>query len=249
MKPLAKPAIIKAVSREPRVERLADDVSLYCGDCIDIIPTLGKVDAVVTDPPYGIQSLITGYGRTQANHTGTTDRNIANDRNLDVMVAAFDLISQKWNDIWLVSFYSPRISPAFYAATAHMEFFAELVWDKRTWGLGSQVRYQHESIAVFRIGKPAELDQISSVQTYASVRGSKRSGLHPHEKSHQLMFNICQPIPGKIILDPFMGTGSTGRGAVELQRGFIGIEYDPTYFSVACKKIGDALNQPLVWWE
>jgi hypothetical protein len=67
-----------------REEYLADNVRLICSDCREIIPTLDKVDGVVTDPPYGIQDLVTGYGRTLLNRIGTTDRHIVNDRNLDV---------------------------------------------------------------------------------------------------------------------------------------------------------------------
>jgi DNA modification methylase len=232
-----------------RKEQLSDNVTLYCADCLDIIPTLDKVDAVITDPPYGIQDIVTGYGRTLLNRTGTTDRNILNDRNLDIMVAAFDLIQQKFQNIWLVSFYSPRISPAFYQATAKLNFFAELIWDKRLWGLGTAVRYQHESAAIFKLGEPEELGQIASVQSYIFIRGKERSGSHPHEKPEQVMHNICRATPGKNILDPFMGTGSTGVAAAQLRRGFIGIEYDPKYWDIARKKISDALKQPYNFWE
>jgi DNA modification methylase len=229
-----------------KTEHLSDNVILYQGDCVEIIPTLGKVDGVICDPPYGVEDLVVGYGRTD---TRRLDRNILNDRNLDTMVSAFDLIRQKFNNIWLVSFYSPRISPQFYAATAKLDFSAEIIWDKKLWGLGTAVRYQHESAAFFKLGKPEELGQIASVQTYMMTRGKTRSGTHPHEKPFQVMFNICAAVPGKIILDPFLGTGSTGVAAVKLRRGFIGIEYDPKYFDLACRKISDALKQPYNFWE
>jgi DNA modification methylase len=115
--------------------------------------------------------------------------------------------------------------------------------------LGSQVRYQHESVAFFRIGKPEELGQISSVLSYNSVRGKARSGLHPHEKPLQVMFNLVAAIPGKVILDFCCGTGSTGVAAIENKRGFIGVEVSETYFDVARRRIEAALKQPFNFWE
>jgi site-specific DNA-methyltransferase (adenine-specific) len=56
-------------------------------------------------------------------------------------------------------------------------------------------------------------------------------------------------VPGKIVLDPFMGTGSTGAACVRLRRGFIGIEFDPKYFEFARKKIDATLKQPFNFWE
>jgi DNA methylase len=247
----AAPAIIQARTIEPRVEILSDNVRLILGDAIEIIPTLPQIDglSVVTDSPYGIGDLVVGYGRTLADHKGTTDRHILNDRNLDVMVAVFDQIQKRFNNLWLVTFYSPRISPAFFAATSNLEFFAEVIWDKRSWGLGSQVRYAHESIAFFKIGKPEELGQISSVLAYFSVRGKARSGMHPHEKPLQLMENLVEAVPGKTILDPFLGSGGTGAAAVRLRRGFIGVELSPQYFEVALRKVSEAMKQQPYFWE
>jgi DNA modification methylase len=56
-------------------------------------------------------------------------------------------------------------------------------------------------------------------------------------------------VPGKIILDPFMGSGSTGVAAVQLKRGFIGVEFDQKYFDIARKRISEALKQPVAFWE
>jgi site-specific DNA-methyltransferase (adenine-specific) len=247
----AAPAIVKPAQRV-REEYLADNVRLICGDAIEIIPTLeieGSL-AVVTDPPFGIEKLVVGYGRTYAGgRKGEYDRNIAGDSSLDVMVAAFDQIIRKWNNIWLASFYSPRVSPAFYRATANMEFFAELVWDKKLLGMGYAVRYQHESIALFKIGSPEELAPIPSFLTFLMTRGGDKSGTHPHEKPEGVMYNLVEAIPGKTILDPFAGTSSTGVAAVRKRRGFIGIEKSETYFDVSRRKVSAALAQPFNFWE
>lgn len=235
-----------------RVEQLADNVTLYCGDCREVIPTLGKIDAVVSDPPYGIETLVGKYGRTGS----TSDSHIANDTNLKVVGEAMALVrKQMAKKAWLAAFYSCRITPTFFkmmqAAGYHDDdYFGEVVWDKRTPGLGTQIRYQHENVAFYRIGKPDQLTDIMSITSFASLKGDAKGGnTHPHEKPHQVMMNIVGVVPGAVILDPFMGTGSTGAAAVQLRRGFDGIELDPKHFEVALRKVGAALKQPTAFWE
>lgn len=230
--------IRKAVTKIKK-EQLADNVTLYCGDCREILPTLGKVDCVVSDPPYGIEELIGGkyWG-------GLT---IANDKNLDCVTQVFHLIKQKFNNVWIVAFYSCRISPTFFKSAAMFDYFGEKIWDKKNLGLGNAIRYQHENIAFFMLGKPEPLESGPSVLTY--MRPNQKEVVHPHEKPVQVMHNICSVVPGKIILDPFMGTGSTGVAAVQLKRGFVGVELDPKYFDYARKRISDALKQPTAFWE
>ncbi len=244
-------------------EQLADNVTLYCGDCRDIIPTLPRVNAVVSDPPYGIQELVgdRGYGRQgNLDRKTKTEPKIANDKNLDVVTEVFELIRtsqikiKNWN-AWVAAFYSCRITPDFFKAMENYSYFGEVVWDKKAPGLGSQIRYQHENVAFFKIGKPEMMTDTASVLSYAAVKGATATivddvhGKHPHEKPHQVMVNIVNMVPGDLILDPFMGTGSTGAACVELRRGFIGCELNEKYFDIAVKKIGAALKQPVAFWE
>lgn len=223
-------------------EQLADNVTIYCGDCREVIPSIEKIDAVISDPPYGIEELVGGYSRFPG-----SDHNIANDKDLDCMEEMLKLVKQKFNNIWVAAFYSPRITREFFRVTAELDYFGELVWDKKILGLGNDIRYQHENIGVFKIGEPERVVPSSSVITFVRV-GSERS-VHPHEKPTQLMNKVCSIIPGKIIFDPFMGTGTTGAAAVQLNRGFVGIELDPKYFDLARKKISEALKQPMAFWE
>ena len=231
------------------VEQLADNVFIFNGDCREVIPTLEqKIDAVVSDPPYGIEDLVVGYGRSQLAAVGLHHLNIHNDKNLDVVVEALNLIKAKYNTIWLALFYSCRISPVFFQATDMLDYFGEIVWDKKAMGLGSQIRYQHENVGVFKIGNPSDLASCSSVLTYMPLKGEQKT-VHPHEKPNQVMHNLCSVVPGQMILDPFMGTGSTGAAAVQLKRGFVGIELDPRYFDLARTKIEAAIKQPVAFWE
>jgi hypothetical protein len=171
-----------------RTEKLSDNVTIYCGDCREVIPTLDKVDAVICDPPFGIEELVGGYGRPQLGQ----DNRIIGDRNLDVTVDAFNLIKKKFNHIWVVAFYSCRISPVFFRATEMFKYFGEVVWDKRSLGLGNQIRYQHENVAFFRHGNPPDLKQISSVQVNLRPSYDKDRTVHPHEKPTHLMHVLCE---------------------------------------------------------
>jgi DNA modification methylase len=230
-----------------QVEQLVDNVTLYCGDSRDIVPTLKGVDTVISDLPYGIEDLVGGYGRG-----GQT---IANDKNLnvvgEVMMATRKVLTK---NAWVAAFYSARISPIFFKmmeASGYKDYFGEMIWDKRAPGMGGQIRYQHENIAFYKVGKPVDLMDCMSLTSFASLKGDAKHGGndHPHEKPDQVMQNIVGVVPGKLILDPFAGTFSTGAAAVKLKRGFIGIEIDPKHFEIGLKKVSAALAQPSNFWE
>lgn len=76
-----------------------------------------------------------------------------------------------------------------------------------------------------------------------SCPNSKGTSGHPTEKPLALMRRLVAKMPGETILDPFMGSGTTGVAAVQLGRDFIGVERDPAYFAIACKRIDEAQRQ------
>lgn len=237
-----------------RCVQLANNVKLFCGDSREILSTLpkGSVDAMVTDSPYGIEDLVGGYGRG-----GTSvDKTIKNDKNLDVVAQVFTAARKVLaKNAWVAAFYSCRISPTFFkmmeaAGYKDHEYFNEIIWDKKTPGLGTQIRLQHENVAFYRIGKPEQLVDCMSVIQFIPLKGDAKNGnTHPHEKPDKVMDNIVSIVPGTTILDPFCGTGSTGAAAVRAKRGFVGIELDPKYFDVACAKVAKALATPTAFWE
>ena len=213
------------------------DATLYQGDCLEILPTLDKVDAVVTDPPYGIGDIVGAYGRE--------GRVIAGDSDLFLVAATSRIIRQKWQGIWVAMFYSPRVSLGFYANTAPLDVSDQIIWDKKAPGLGRGVRYQHENICLFSSGPPQK-----PIKDCFSVIKSYRVGkIHPHEKPVGLMRSIIRILPGETILDPFMGSGTTGVACAKLGRKFIGIELEPKYFDIACQRIEKAYDQPDLFVE
>lgn len=210
-----------------RVEHLAEGVTLYNADCREVLPTLGKVDAVVTDPPYGIAELWAGEqkGKNGKSRLWTGDNAWDQETTPDALSAAMSLASR--SIVWGGNYYDLPPSRGY------------LVWDK----------IQDFSNA------DSELAWCSWPQTprtfrYARAQLASEGKLHPTQKPLPLMRWCLGFLPNaKLILDPFMGSGTTGVAAVKLGRHFVGIEREPRYFDIACKRISDALKQPDMFVE
>ncbi|MCY3732936.1 MAG: site-specific DNA-methyltransferase, partial [Chloroflexi bacterium] len=116
-----------------------------------------------------------------------------------------------------------------------------LVWRKTHFGMGSAWRNQHENIVFASIGKPADMVDkgMGSVLDAAAVPSTTR--IHPTEKPIGLLGKIIRAIPAQHIIDPFMGSGTTGLAALRCDRSFTGVEINPDYAEMARKRIaGDA---------
>lgn len=211
-----------------RKEVLAEGVELYLGDCRDVLPTLGKVDAVVTDPPYGVSFK-----------SGWTGASIAGDGDLSVRDAALQMVEY---DAAVVFGDADLPKPERTKAT--------LIWHRPGSGMGDlQFPWKPDYEAIFIIGSGfAGKTRGSSVITapWDVFRGDAH---HPHQKPAGLMRSLIEVCPGTLVLDPFMGSGTTGVAAVKLGRRFIGIELDPGYFDIACRRISDALSRPDLFIE
>ena len=129
-----------------RIEQIGD-CTLYLGDCLEILPSIAGVDAVVTDPPYGIEDMVGGYGRGGVHK-------IQNDKTLDVCHKALNLIGQKFSDIRVLAFYSCKVTQEFLSGVTELDYFGDIVWDKCVPGLGANFRYQHENVVIFTKGTP-----------------------------------------------------------------------------------------------
>ena len=221
-----------------------DDATLYLGDCLDVLRDLetGSVDAVVTDPPYGTHDLAGGYGRRRLWDTGNHEgRTIANDHDLSALAAAFPEFRRLVQDGWAAVFYAARRTPEFIGATSGEDWFGSLVWDKGAPGLGYHIRYAHEDVAVFRFGQPKRPDR--ALLSVIHCGGRRKE--HPNEKPVEVMARIVEwaSAPGGNILDPFMGSGTTGVACVQTGRRFVGVEIDPTYYAIAERRIAEARAQ------
>jgi DNA modification methylase len=217
----------------PAPDWQSDDgtVSLYCADCLTILPLLpaGSVDAIVTDPPYGTSNDASGsggYGRRQNHGNGRDGFVIANDNNTDVRDAVLAAYSKS---IPCCVFGSPRMPDP------PMQIKDRLVWDKMRPGMnGGPWRYTHESIFV-----SSGFIRISDADC-SIIRAYPDQSLHVHAKPIELMIKLVATAPDGTICDPFMGSCSTGVACVRTGRRFIGIEMDRGYFDISVKRIQDA---------
>lgn len=208
------------------------DATLYHGDCKVILPTVGEVDAVVTDPPYGILNLQDGTSSAirksrRAAGSGKLKNRIMNTSCIEWDIAptpeVFDLLRTMSRDqIFGGGNYFP-LPPS----------RGILVWDKeQPWPNFSQAE-----IAWTSINRPAALFR----KVNAGVLNTKE---HPTQKPLALMAWCLWFLPDAIsILDPYMGSGTTGVAAIQSGRQFIGIERDERYFDIACRRIEQAVAQ------
>jgi len=203
-----------------RVERIGE-ATLYLGDCLEVLPTLGPVDAVVTDPPYGIgyQHGARGGGRK----LGFDGESVVGD------TQPFD--PSPFIDgpaiLWGGNHYADRMPPT----------RGGLIWDKR-----GGIRPNDQSdceIAWTNVIETARL-----FFKYWNGGGITEDRYHPTQKPVALMEWCLGFIPDALtILDPFMGSGTTGVACANLGRKFIGIEIEEKYFTIACERIKRAYEQ------
>ena len=213
-----------------RIETLAEGVTLYLGDCREILPTLGKVDAVVTDPPYGIGK--DGQKRTKGGHGGRKEYEFLGWDKSRPEPETFDLLLNAGTHhvVWGGNYFANL-----FPATGKW-----LVWDK-----GQRINQSDGELAWTSQNGALRIFELNRVALM--LDGAE----HPTQKPVEVMrWSILQlPVDARTILDPFMGSGTTGVAAVKLGRKFIGIEIEPKYFDIACKRISDALKQPDMFIE
>ena len=198
------------------------NATLYLGDCRDILPDLEKVDAVVTDPPYGIgdkwdKSGFKSCGGKLWNGKANWDNEIKQ-KEIDVSLKK----SFGKGIIWGGNYYQLKPSRGY------------LIWDKMQSGFSladSEFAWVSEPIT-------------PKTYRFARAQLASEGKKHPTQKPLALMEWCLGFLPeSKTILDPFMGSGTTGVACMNLDRHFIGIEKEPEYFEIACKRISDAESQ------
>jgi DNA modification methylase len=194
--------------------------TLYLGDCRDILPTLPKVDAVVTDPPYGIADVWKG-GKGHGWGKADADKGLRNEWDESTPSAetmALVLAAGSEIIIWGGNYFDLPTSRCWFVWNKPERNFtlaeAELAWTNR--------------------------DNV--VRVYDGPR-SESDRIHPTQKPVALMKWCVEKTKGSTVLDPYMGSGTTGVAAVQMGRNFIGIEREPKYFDIACKRIEDAQRQ------
>lgn len=191
---------------------------LILGDCLDVLPGLGKVDAVVTDPPYGCGKAdwddrfpVAWYGAA---------------RRFGAMIAIITGSSGLKDSVALVG-----------------EDFIDVIAARNLNGMTrSPAGFGNWLSCVVAVEKPPQ-----GVTFFEfSVNGSMPE--HPSPKPLSYMVKLIERITsfGDLVLDPFAGSGTTGVACLQTGRRFIGVELDPTYHAIAARRLADAAAQPML---
>ena len=209
---------------EPTWQTPDGAAQLYLGDCLEVMPGLGKVDAVVTDPPYGIGWCFSGQGsgtRAQGGKESVTKGKRIRGDTKEFNPSPF--MNYKSVILWGFHHYPQRL----HRGTV-------LIWIKKypnaygTFLSDADLAWMNSGCGVY----------ISETINPASFQKEK---IHPTQKPIVLMAWCLSFIPkAEIILDPYMGSGTTGCACMQLGRRFIGIEIEKKYFEIAKDRIQTA---------
>ena len=210
--------------------RFIGDALMIQGDCLEVMPALGRVETICTDPPYGMAF--------RSNHRKTKHKAIANDGDVSLLQWACRLPAQHSKYIWMRWDNLPEVPLPRSLIT----------WVKNNHSMGD-LEGEHgrkTEVCAFYRGPDHRWPQQRPVDVVMCPRTG--NNFHPTEKPVQLMLEVASWTAGTI-LDPFAGSGTTGVAATQLGRKFIGIELDPEYFEIACKRVEEAWNQPRLFDE
>ena len=199
-----------------RIETIGN-ATLYLGDCRDVLPTLPKVDAVITDPPYGI-----GFAAQPTKWQRRAGQ-----------------VSEAWDDCTVAEL------PELLALGK-----VQCVWGGNYYGLPPSRGWLSwfkpdapPSMASFELAW-TNLDQNArQIKWSIGATNAERVG-HPTQKPLAVMeWSLVQCGSPQSVIDPYMGSGTTGVACVNLGAKFIGCEIEPKYFDLACRRIEDAQRQ------
>lgn len=204
-------------------------VTLYLGDCLDILPDIEGVDAIVTDPPYGMNwknaVQVGANGDDAGRKTRSYGKTIRND---DVEFDPSPLLKYDRVVIWGMQHYPHKLAPG-----------TVLVWAKKfpdaygTFLSDGDLAWVKGGCGVY----------ISPTINPASFQSER---IHPTQKPVLLMAWCIEKIktpPDGLVVDPYMGSGTTGIACIRTGRRFVGIEIDPEHFEGAKRRIEAELSQ------
>ena len=218
------------------------NAKLYLGDCRDILPTLPKVDAVITDPPYSANTHKQaktnkgkGYGVQLVTFAALTD-----DGFREVMTACLAVAHG-----WVVATCDYRHAALYYADPSFVRLGAWVKPNPMPQISGDRPGQGFESVLILHSGgrtKKWNRGGGSGVWTFPTEGGGTEV---PTQKPVALASAFVSDFTahGEVVCDPFTGSGTTGVACVKAGRGFVGIERDERHFDIACRRIEDAQRQ------
>jgi DNA modification methylase len=220
-----------------RVERIGD-CTLYLGDCLNILPTLGPVDAVVTDPPYGIGAdkgkagaiSFKGGKPVQRMHCPNNTWDLVRPQDEVIrMCASIGGSAIIWGGNYFADILPPQGRWLWWDKCQTMPSYGdgELAWTNLPQTTPKKFTLANNKLFAERVERH-----------------------HPTQKPLPLMLWCLGFLPNaQTILDPFMGSGTTLVACAKLGRKGIGIEIDPGYFDIACRRVEETYRQPDMFIE
>ena len=207
------------------------DCRLILGDCLEILPTLEGVDSVLCDPPYGI------------GETGSTNKTRGK------LAVSKDYGSKSWdnkaNQEWIDAILKLDVPSIIFGGNYYTlpPTSCWLIWDKEN----GKTDFADCELAWTNLKKAVRLVKWKWQGMLQKNMGHKKEErVHPTQKPVGVMEWCITHLPKdtQTILDPFMGSGTTLVACAKMGRAGIGIELDPDYFEIACKRVAEAYRQP-----
>jgi site-specific DNA-methyltransferase (adenine-specific) len=240
--------------------------TLYLGGCAEVLPTLGKVDVAITSPPYN-KAGYEGFIRKRHDKDSWNQRNVDYGDNPendfmpeeDYKKQQISILNLLWDSLTDDGslFYNHKIRVANHKASHPIEwilksnfvFRQQLIWDRSNSPAVAPIRFLPTTELIFWLTKKQQQPNFVRSQEL-EFKGevwkfmAENNPLHPAPFPQNLPTNILKNIKGNIVvLDPYMGSGTTGVAAVQMGRKFIGIEREQKYFDIACQRIDAAQRQ------
>lgn len=219
--------------------------TLYLGDCRKILPTLHEVDAVITDPPYGDQATHSSHLSNITLKNGEPARQalgfagITKDDAVDM--------AREWTELakrWVVFTCEWKYAHALDEAGLLVRLGIWRKPDGAPQFTGDRPGMGWEAVAVCHRAGRKKWNGGGKHAFWSWPKGQNDSG-HPTGKPLGLFSEFVADFtePGELVVDPFMGSGTTGVACAQLGRKFIGIEIERKYFDIACERIEAAYSQ------
>lgn len=239
-----------------RVERIGN-ATLYLGDCREILATIPEksCEIAVTSPPYNLAKKASGGGTSKRSYEGwypdELPERLYRARQVELIESLIRVCRSS-------IFYNHRIRFAWHARnefrvpsniyhpTAWLEQFplwAEVIWDRGGTTGHANGRFRLSDERIYQIGKPAKWHDkgFTTVWRMTPERSIDHVCPFPLELPRRCIVSATDL--GDCVIDPYMGSGTTGVACEIEGRSFIGIEKDPASFDIACRRIADAQRQ------
>jgi site-specific DNA-methyltransferase (adenine-specific) len=209
-----------------RIEVIGN-ATLYLGDCREILPALPKVDAVITDPPFGVGNFVQTTGRKMGRGDNKGQAVTWNASGPPPEVFAMIREKSKHRIVWGANFFN-----------CFEEKGGAIIWDKAQ----AMPNFSKADIASCTHFQKTEIVRIPWTNFTVTHRAETD---HPCERPVELYEWCIRYLPGRIVsvMDPYLGSGSCGVASLRQGCVFIGIEREPKYFDIACRRIEDAQRQ------